>query len=367
MNRYTFRMLTRSIRATLGRYLAILGIVALGIGFFAGLKSSYPAMRSTAERYLSQQHFHDFRLLSTLGFTEDDLRAFAALDGVAAAEGTYFTDALARADGKQEAYHLMSLTQGVDLPVLTEGRMPEKANECLADVKAFDAKDLGKTVTLTEENDEDTLKLLRERSYTIVGLVKSPRYISESRGDTTLGSGRIKAFLLLPAEAFDSEAYHELLLWCDLPGQLYSDEYDAARQRMETRVKELQNRRGALRYQELRAEADRELADARKEIDDGWEDYREGKAEADDKLADALKELNYAESKLVKGQKEIDDGREKLADGIKKVEDGRKELKKNRKTLKEKEKELAEGRAELEKAEKSWRPEKKSWSRARRS
>ena len=89
MNRCTLKMLLRSIRRSLGRYLAILGIVALGVGFFAGLKSSFPAMRRTADDYWRQQHFHDFQLLSTLGFTEGDRAAFEEADGVAAAEGAF--------------------------------------------------------------------------------------------------------------------------------------------------------------------------------------------------------------------------------------------------------------------------------------
>ena len=125
MNRYTMRMLLRSIRGSLGRYLAILAIVALGVGFFAGLKSSYPAMRGTAERYLDEQRLYDFQLLSTLGFTGEDVEAFAALEGVAAAEGGYFTDAFLRFAGEENVYRLMSLPERVSLPVLTAGRLPE--------------------------------------------------------------------------------------------------------------------------------------------------------------------------------------------------------------------------------------------------
>ena len=85
MNRELVKTLLRSIRQSLGRFLSILGIIALGVGFFAGLKCSYPAMRSTAGQYLRQRRFHDFQLLSSLGFTDADVTAFSALDGVAAA------------------------------------------------------------------------------------------------------------------------------------------------------------------------------------------------------------------------------------------------------------------------------------------
>lgn len=137
MNAYTLKMLFRSIRGSLGRYLAILAIVALGVGFFAGLKSSQPAMLSTADDYMKSQRMYDFQLMSTLGLTGDDLAAFKNLEGVACAEGTYSVDALADIPGGQGAFKFMSLTEEVSVPVLIEGRMPENAGECLADPKAF--------------------------------------------------------------------------------------------------------------------------------------------------------------------------------------------------------------------------------------
>ena len=68
----------RELRRSLGRWLAILAIIALGIGFFAGLKASKPAMLLTAEDYLGETGFYDFRLISTLGLTQEDV---AAADG----------------------------------------------------------------------------------------------------------------------------------------------------------------------------------------------------------------------------------------------------------------------------------------------
>ena len=208
MDRLSVKMLLRSIRSSLGRFLSILGIVALGVGFFAGLKSSYPAMHGTADRYLRAQHFHDFRLLSSLGFTEADREAFAALEGVSAAEGAYFADAFVEQSGRQKLCHLMSLTGSVDVPVLTAGRMPRKAEECLADSRVFSEKDLGTTLTLADSNRDDTLSLLRRRDFTIVGLARSPRYISGERGDTELGGGRIDAFVFLLPECFEGGVYH---------------------------------------------------------------------------------------------------------------------------------------------------------------
>ena len=351
MNRCTLSMLLRSIRRSLGRYLAILGIVALGVGFFAGLKSSCPAMHRTADEYLRRQHFHDFQLLSTLGFSEGDRAAFAQAGGVAAAEGAFFADAYIEHDGKQRVCRIMSLTERVDVPELTAGRLPRAASECLGDNRIFSEADIGTTLSLGEDNDEDTRAMLKHESYTIVGLARSPRYISSERGDSSLGSGRIEGFVLLLPQAFDSEAYHELLLWCDLDGEIYSEEYDASRARLESRIKALQNSLGTARLAQLRAEADEKLADGRRELDEAWEEYRDKRAETEQSLADALREIKDGEEEIKNGQKELDDGRAQLEAGMAQIPAARQQIEQNRALLDQKQAELEAGRAQLEAGE----------------
>ena len=348
MNRELLKMLLRSIRQSLGRYLSILGIIALGVGFFAGLKSSYPAMQSTAGRYFHDQKFHDFQLLSSLGFTDGDCAAFSALTGVEAAEGARFADVYLTHGGIQTVCHVMSLTKTVDVPELTAGRLPRNAGECVADSRFWNEKDLGATLTLSPDNDEDTLSLFKRGSFKIVGLARSPRYISSARGDTALGAGRIDCFLFVLPEAFDTDVWHEILLWCDLGGALYSEEYDAAHTRMEGSVKELQNRLGAARLQTLRAEADCELADGRRELDEAWEEYRAEKEKTERELADARKELEDGRAELEEGQKELDRGLAALNAGMAQIPAARREIGENRALLEEKRGELEEGRAQLE-------------------
>ena len=173
MNRCTLSMLLRSIRRSLGRYLAILGIVALGVGFFAGQELFSPAMHRTADEYLRRQRFHDFQLLSTLGFSEGDRAAFEREAGVAAAEGAFFADAYIEHGGKQRVCRLMSITERVDIPELTAGRLPRAAHECLGDNRIFTEADIGTELRLGGDNDEDTRAMLKHESYTIVGLARS--------------------------------------------------------------------------------------------------------------------------------------------------------------------------------------------------
>lgn len=291
-------MLLRGIRDSLGRFLAILAIVALGVGFFAGIKSSQPDMLHSADVYFREQNMYDFQLMSSLGLTEEDVDAFRSLENTEA-EGAFFADAYAALDaGEESVYHFLSITREVAKPVLTAGRMPDSPGECLADAEVFTGADLGREIVLTESNDEDTQDHFSVTRFVIVGLARSPRYISKDRGSSELGAGKPRAFLFVPESAFADEVYHEILLCCHFAGELYSDAYHASLRHQKPLVERLLQERGNLRYRQLRREADEELEKARKELDDGWTEYEDGKREAEQEFADAEQELKDGEKEL---------------------------------------------------------------------
>ena len=302
MNSETRKMLLRSIRASLGRFLAILAITALGVGFYAGLKSSQPDMLRSADDYLRRQRMYDLQLMSSLGLMKSDPAAFRRIPGVDAAEGACFADAYARVgEGEEEVWHFQTLTQEVAVPELLLGRMPESPDECLGDSSVFKEEDLGRHIVLTDSNSEETLEHFAQRDFTLVGIARSPRYISLDRGSSELGSGKPAGFVLLPAEAFTDEVYHELLLWLDLPGEIYSEEYSDALRRLRPSVETLLNRRGLLRAEELRRENSEELLRARKELDDGWSEYRLGLQQAARELAEGEQKLQATQDTLNAG------------------------------------------------------------------
>ena len=306
MNSETRKMLLRSIRATFGRFLAILAITALGVGFYAGLKSSQPDMLRSADDYLRRQKMYDLQLMSSLGLMKSDPAAFRRLPGVDAAEGACFADAYARVgEGEEEVWHFQTLTRDVAVPELLLGRLPEGAVECLGDSSVFKEEYLGRHIVLTDSNSEDTLEHFAGRDFTLVGIARSPRYISVDRGSSELGSGRPAGFVLLPAAAFTDEVYHELLLWLDLPGEIYSEEYTDALRRLRPSVETLLNRRGLLRAEALRRENSEELLRARKELDDGWSEYRLGLQQAAQELAEGEQKLQAAQDTLDAGWAEL--------------------------------------------------------------
>ena len=343
------KLTMRQIRSSLGRFLAIAAIVALGVGFFCGLRLTKTAMVHTLDDYAEAHRMYDFRLVSTVGFDETDAEALAADARVAACEGEKSADALASvADGAAKPCRFLSLPVQINLPGLKCGRLPQTAEECLADGLLYSEKDLGKTVVLTEENDEDTLDSFNRREFTIVGIAKSVLYINYERGGTSIGSGTLSSFVYILPEAFALDYETSLYLrLADRQGEVYSDEYTACIDAAEPWVTQLaesaaygrsdrlyeeaeqtlSDARETLdeKQQEL-ADAKQELADAKQELKDAHQTYADGVVSLADAKQEAEQELADAYQKLVDGQRTIEENEQKLADGEQELADGEKKL-----------------------------------------
>ncbi|MCH5253181.1 MAG: ABC transporter permease, partial [Lachnospiraceae bacterium] len=234
----------REIKGSLGRYLAIFAIVMLGIGFFAGLKMAKPAMVDTEDEYLRNLNFFDYRLLSTVGFTEDDVEALKDWPQAADVEGTLSVDALISVEeGNEEVYKFHALPSNINMISLTSGRMPQAANECILDAAQAGEDAIGSEIRITDDNTEDTLEMFGERTYTIVGLANSPLYLNFERGTSSIGDGRIKGFIYVPAEAFDCDYLTEIYLTLVEKHTVYSDAYedyiDATQDELENMTEQL--------------------------------------------------------------------------------------------------------------------------------
>ena len=308
----------REIRTSLGRYLAIFSIIALGVGFFAGLRVTRAAMLNTADEYLSELHMFDGRLLSTLGWTQEDVDAFAGLAGVRAAAGVYSADFLrAGESGSDTVLKAYSLTSGINDLCLQAGRLPEKADECVVDAWSFEESDIGKTVRLSENNSADTIDAFAYREYTIVGVANSPIYINYERGGTSLGNGTVSAFVYLPEDGFTLDYFTEIDVTFTDSGRIYSDEYKAAADAMEEPLQTLADERAQLRYESLRADAQSEIDDAQQKLNDaqselesGWSDYRSAERQYQDGLA-----------KYESGMSQYEDGQAQYESGLARYEE----------------------------------------------
>ena len=314
------RLSLRDIRTSLGRFFAIAAIIALGVGLFAGLRVSKTAMVTTGNQYLSDFQLYDFRLISTLGFTEEDVAAFSQLDGIRTAEGSYFQDALyVTEDGSDNVIAMHSITDSVNTLDLIAGRMPENANECVVDAEVFSAEDLGTTLTLSPSNSEDTMEFFAYDTYTIVGIVDSPLYINFERGTTSLGSGVVACFGYLLPEGFHSDYYLELYLCFDEQADIYSEEYDALVDQYTDPVEDLLEERAELRYTSILDDGQQELDDGQKELDDALQDLEDGETEYADgkqKLADGEADYATGVQTYEENLAQYEDGRDQYEAGL---------------------------------------------------
>ncbi len=275
-----FRSTLREIKNSFGRYMAILIIIALGVGFFAGLRACRPALTDTVGKYFGQQNFYDYRCLSSLGFSPDCADGLTGDASVTAAEGAISKDALIRLDGNDAAVRFHSIQEKINLPRLVSGRMPEADNECLADADIFGEDMLGKTVVLSEKNSAETADAFAYPELVIVGTAASPLYINADRGSTSLGDGRIAAFILVNEGCFTADHYTELYITLEAPGAVYSDEYKSAVSQSKSAVTVLAEKQARLRFERIVADAQSEVDDARAELDSAKSDLDERKSAA---------------------------------------------------------------------------------------
>lgn len=334
----------REIKGSLGRYMAILSIVMLGVGLFTGLKATTPAMIVTENAYLEEQNFFDFRLLSTLGFSKESVDKLKDLEEIADVEGAVSVDAICSMGESNDIYKFHTIPQKINQVVLTAGRMPQNAGECLLDSALYGEAALGSQIIVTDDNEEDTLEMFHNRTFTAVGIVRTPYYINFERGTTSIGDGKIGAFLYVPPEAFDCDYLTEIYVTASKKYEVYTDEYEAYIDSITDTVEEKTELLAQERYEELQDTAREKIDDAQTELDDK-------KAEAKEELDDAWQKILDGEQELADGQQEITDGETKIADGQKKIADSKQEIADGEQEIIDGEKEIAEKEQELKEAD----------------
>ena len=286
MGRAFRKNLFRDIRSGFGRYLAIVAIIALGAGFFTGLKVTNTDMMETGDAYFKRTSLFDFRALSTLGYEEASVKTMEAAEGVEKAEGLVTKDVLVAVDGSERALKCMMLTEEVNKAELVSGRWPEREDECLLDSYNLRGISLGTTVTVSERNDADTLDTFKIKVFTVVGFARTPLYVNFERGTTSIGGGSLDGFFLVPAAALDTEVYTEIALTLSNPGTAYSDAYKASLEAAEDSVLSAAELAADERYNRLLREAEEELTDGLKEYADGVAEYLDGIEEYEDGCID---------------------------------------------------------------------------------
>lgn len=332
------------IRRSMGRFLSIFFIVAIGCAFFSGIRSSEPDMRYSGDAYFDKKNLMDIQVISTMGLTDDDLKAVENVDGIANAEGGYSVDVLCTEGENKIGVHVMSMLPSMNEVQLEKGRLPEKENECAVDVDYLDEGKLkiGDTISFSSGSDDAVTDTLRTDTFTIVGAVSSPCYISFQRGSTTIGNGSIAAFIVVPEESFSLDVYTEVYAQVDGAKELtaFTDAYDDRVAEVLEQVEKIKEERQKARYDEIMGEAESEITDAEQELADARQELEDGKAEAEAELADARQQLEDAQDEVDRGweqvrssREQIETSRQQLTDGQEELEQGEQDLNANIDTL----------------------------------
>lgn len=260
----TFRKtLYREVRQSLSRFLAIFAIVALGVGFLAGLLATTPDMRLSMDRYYDENDLMDLRVVSTLGLTDDDCAVLRETEGVQAVMPAYNTDKLTNIDERADVvtrFHSLPFGQEnaayLNRVQLVDGRLPEKADECVVVTDQIGSTGItpGSVVTVTGNEDEGMLAV---KEFTVVGTVHSTYYFSVEKETSSIGTGSVQVVLYVPQEAFSSEVYTEIYLTVNSAKDLltYSDNYTDVIQPVKDRLKDLSDERAEIRYNDVVGEA----------------------------------------------------------------------------------------------------------------
>lgn len=326
----------REIRQSLGRYLAIFAIVAMGVGFFAGLKITRQVMITSANAYLEEKQLYDFRLLSTLGFEDEDVQTLSSKEDVRFVEGAVAADILYfNQQGNEDVIKAHSLLQNINGLEVVAGRLPQQATECVVDANLYDKSALGTKIVLSENNVEEDLDYFAYREYTIVGIAQSSAYIQFERGTTALGNGQVSGFMYLLPQGFCAEFYTEIYVKFNQDYPIYSKDYNDYIDEKEPLWKDYCKAQGERRYQAIVADAEAELANAKQTL-------AEEKADAKQTLADAKKELTDAEAELADAHAELADGWAKYNDSYAEFEE----------KIAEAEQEIADAEADIANIEK---------------
>ena len=300
-------------------------------------------MRLSADRHYDDLRYFDVRVIGTLGLSQADVDAVAAVQGVTAAEGARSVETLCMNGEETLNLRVNSLPQTVCLPRLTAGRLPQASGECLMDDWLSGRFAVGDVITL-QGDGADLTDTLAVTEYTVTGFGISPDFLNFSRGTSSIGNGKSDGFLYVLPEDFSIDYY--TVIYASVEGAAaltaFTPEYEDAVKAVTDRLEAIEDTRCEARYHEVVDEAHDKVAEARQE-------YNDKKAEADQEIADAEKELTDAETELADAEQKVTDGERDLAEAQQKLADGEKELADGRSKLEDAKKAYRDGRRELDK------------------
>lgn len=349
----------REIKKSYKRFISILLMAFLGVGFFAGIRASSPDMLDTIDTYYKNQNVYDIQVLSTLGLTSDDINAISKIENVEHVDGNFETDGQIEVGNKEVIAKVMSLND-FNNPVLIDGSLPSAKNECVVEERflTVNNKNIGDTIELNiknmqNDNGED-VPYLYEKELKIVGTVQSPMYISVDRGTSTLGSGKIDYYMYIPKSNVQANSIYTNIYVKVKDANKYttsSKKYEDCVNSVKTEIEKIKDNREKSRYDSLVNTVTKKVEDAEKELNTQKTDAKSKIADAKKELENGKKQIENAEktikSNRIKADKEFNKAYAELINGKNKIADSEKQLESKEKQANEEFDKLEKQKAEL--------------------
>ncbi len=343
------------IKKTMGRFVSIFFIVALGVAFYSGIRASEPSMRITADQYFDDSELMDLKVMGTMGLTKADIKAIGKVSGIEAVEGGFSKDVLCPVGDNEKVVHMLSTQKNFNQVSVVEGRLPEKAGECLVDEDFLSYTDLkvGDTVTFHSGDGEALTDSLVTDAYKIVGIGNSPLYISFGRGSSTIGTGEISGFVVVDKSSFDMDVYTEAYVKVSGAEEktAFTDEYNNLSDAAKEAVSAIEEERCAVRKQEIVDEANEKLADSEKTVNEKSQELEDAKKELESGKSKAAEELEKAKQQLTDGEAELAEAKQQIADGETQLADAKAQLNDKQAQLDSAEAQYESGKAQLDQKE----------------
>lgn len=306
----TFRKnIRRSISGSFGRYIAIIMIILLGVGFLSGLVLTNPVMLTVEKNFIIDSNFYDFRILSTTGFDAEEVAKLNQIENIQVAHGSVTKDFIASRDETDYVYRAHMILDDVNMVTLKEGRMPQCDYECVVDASINPRYEIGDTLSLSINNESATNELFTYPEYTVVGTCYSPIYMSVDRGTSSVGNGSLNGFVMIPEGGFTFDLYNEAYISVDTNFEPYTDEYDnyidSVKSGIENASLDIINGR----FNELYADAKKEIDDAIEKLDEESKKTQKELDDAKQKLDDGKVKLDESEAKLTSSKQKLDDAK----------------------------------------------------------
>ena len=293
----------KEIKNTYKRFLSILVMAFLGVGFFAGMRAASPDMVDTIDQYYKESQVYDIKILSTLGLTNDDIDALSEIDEIENTVGTYETEGKIEIDNKEIITKIMSVEK-LNKPILLQGNLPKTQNECVVEDGFLTAnhKSIGDTIEVEIEktkNDEgEEVEYLNKNILKIVGTVKSPLYISRDRGTSSLGSGKIDYYIYVPKENIKAnEIYTNIYIKLK-----NSENYTTSSEKYEEYIAEVKEKIEAIKEEREKARHDKLVDIATRKVKEAEEKLNENKQNAQQQIEEAKQEIENGKNKIEKAE-----------------------------------------------------------------